>query len=302
MSTETTNEEDTTQTITEPTEAPLSIASTEKTTETPPESADPGTQADWKTALADDIKNDPSMAYIKDIAGLAKSYVNAQKQVGSDKIVVPGKFSTPEDWEQIYTKLGRPESADQYDVVVPDGGNKEFASTFKEKSHQLGLLPEQVKGLFEWYNKTSDTASTELTEQTTTRITQEGTTLKQSWGNAADKNLTIAKTAVVEMQKSVPGLEKLIEQVGTEPAFIDLMFQFGKNFMEDEIGNNEAVNQFATMGVDNAKERLSEIQINPAYYDKKHPQHKQIVQEAFKLNTLVYGDKPTGRVPVSAAM
>jgi hypothetical protein len=35
--------------------------------------------------------------------------------IGSDKIPVPNKYATDEDWQAVYSKLGRPESPDAYE-------------------------------------------------------------------------------------------------------------------------------------------------------------------------------------------
>ena len=46
---------------------------------------------DWKTSLTEDIRADKSLAPIKDINSLAKSYIHAQKLVGVEKIPLPNK-------------------------------------------------------------------------------------------------------------------------------------------------------------------------------------------------------------------
>ena len=52
---------------------------------------------DWKESLSEELRSDKSLENIKDIEGLAKSYVHAQKLVGADKIPVPNKFATEKD-------------------------------------------------------------------------------------------------------------------------------------------------------------------------------------------------------------
>ena len=62
----------------------------------------------WKDTLPDDLKAEKALESIQDIPGLAKSYIHAQKMIGSDKIPVPNKYATDEDWQAVYNKLGRP--------------------------------------------------------------------------------------------------------------------------------------------------------------------------------------------------
>ena len=72
----------------------------------------PKENTDWKASLSDEIRNEKSLENISDIESLAKSFVHAQKLVGADKIPVPNKFATEDDWNKVYEKLGRPKSAD----------------------------------------------------------------------------------------------------------------------------------------------------------------------------------------------
>jgi hypothetical protein len=78
------------------------------------------TSVDWRTSLPEELKSEKSLSSITDIAGLAKSYVHAQKLIGADKIPVPNKHATEDDWNAVYEKLGRPKSAEDYKLNVPD--------------------------------------------------------------------------------------------------------------------------------------------------------------------------------------
>ena len=96
------------QEVAAPVEQP-SVLSGDPKTETPQATQE---TTDWKSGLSEDIRADKSLENIKDISGLAKSYIHAQKMVGADKIPVPNKYATEDDWNAVYEKLGRPKSAD----------------------------------------------------------------------------------------------------------------------------------------------------------------------------------------------
>ena len=72
---------------------------------------------DWRSAIPEDLQNDPSLANIQDVASLAKGYVHAQHMVGADKVAIPTRETTPEELDAFYNKLGRPESVDGYEVA-----------------------------------------------------------------------------------------------------------------------------------------------------------------------------------------
>ena len=54
----------------------------------------------WKDSISEDYRNDPSIEKFTEIDALAKSYINATKMIGQDKIVIPTKNSTEETWEE----------------------------------------------------------------------------------------------------------------------------------------------------------------------------------------------------------
>jgi len=105
-------------------------------------------QVDWKESLPEDLKNDPSLLTVKDVPGLAKSYIHAQKMIGADKIALPGKNASEEEWDAVYNRLGKPEEAKAYeedfgDLPIPE----ENVKNFKDAAHKLGLNQTQFKGL-----------------------------------------------------------------------------------------------------------------------------------------------------------
>ena len=73
-------------------------------------------EVNWRESLPDDLRDDPSLKSIQDVPGLAKSFIHAQKMVGADKIPVPTEHATKEDWDAVYSKLGRPATPDDYKV------------------------------------------------------------------------------------------------------------------------------------------------------------------------------------------
>ena len=110
--------------------------------------------ADWKAALPDDLREHPSIAGMQDVASLAKSMVHAQSMVGADKIAVPGKWADDEDWSQVYDKLGRPASAEEYGLKfeVPDGeADPALTGWFAETAHKIGLNTKQAQQLADSY-------------------------------------------------------------------------------------------------------------------------------------------------------
>ena len=78
---------------------------------------------DWRSTIPEEIRGHKSLEHIQDVGALAKSYVNAQSMIGADKLAIPGKHATDDDWSDVYAKLGRPDSPDAYELnnQVPEG-------------------------------------------------------------------------------------------------------------------------------------------------------------------------------------
>ena len=77
--------------------------------------------ADWRHQLPKELQEDVTLRKFTSISALASSYLNAQKLIGSDKIPVPGKHATEDDWKNVFQKLGLPETPDKYEVKFKDG-------------------------------------------------------------------------------------------------------------------------------------------------------------------------------------
>lgn len=88
-----------------------------------------------------------------------KALVHAQKLLGKTPegyVRVPGDDAAPDEVAAFQAALGRPESADGYDLPdmdLPDGFELQEAllQGFRTRSHELGLTPAQVRGLYEWF-------------------------------------------------------------------------------------------------------------------------------------------------------
>ena len=80
--------------------------------ETPAEVAQGGSGNDFLSTIPEELRDHPSLSPIKDVENLARSYVNAQRLIGADKIPMPVN-PTEEDLDRIYSKLGTPESPDK---------------------------------------------------------------------------------------------------------------------------------------------------------------------------------------------
>ena len=62
-----------------------------ETTQQPisPTTEQPAVAKTWKEAISEEFRNDPNIEKFTEIDALAKSYINATRMIGQDKVAVP---------------------------------------------------------------------------------------------------------------------------------------------------------------------------------------------------------------------
>lgn len=138
------------------------------------------------------------------------------KGVPAERLVQLPESAEDEKWREVWGKLGMPESADAYDVTVPDDLpiSQERLSSFKKVAHKVGLTQAQAAALAEWDAGLMGSARQQSMEETAHKAEQDAAALRSEWGEAYDKKLGQAKAAarefavdeeMVDMLESVMG-------------------------------------------------------------------------------------------------
>jgi hypothetical protein len=256
----------------------------------------PAATGTWRDALPDDMKNEPALALFTDTTGLAKSYLNAQKMVGADKIPVPGKHATDEDWSNVFKKLGLPETVDKYEVKAPEGAQipDEVLAKYKEAAHKAGILPKQFQALLELNHQMSEQQFSAMKEQRAAALDTEWKETNKEWGQAAERKLAAAKLAAKEFVD--PDTQKWMKENGldTHPKMVKLMAKIAENLREDKLVGEGGVTRMGGLTPSEATTRAMQLQSDPAYFDRNHPKHAQIVAEAKQLWEMAFPTQATG--------
>lgn len=239
----------------------------------------------------------------KPVSEVFKWAANASKLIGGEKVVLPqGKLDTPENWQTVFDRLGRPKSADGYKLERPDlpegmTVNEGFEKKFLAASHYLGLLPWQVKGLYQLYNgeqvagfKDFEARQTELAEKSEAELIAElGSRQKY------EEFVAGAHAALKKFAGDSGLVDEFIDKFGNDPTALRVFGNVARHMMEDAAIRGDK--NFSLMG-ENAPAMVKDIlnnQNNPlhkAYFEKNHPQHEFAVAEVARLNELIHGNKP----------
>tara|TARA_R110000744_G_scaffold1254_8_gene4394 strand:- start:4497 stop:5315 length:819 start_codon:yes stop_codon:yes gene_type:complete len=246
-----------------------------------------GEVENWRSSLPDELKGDAQLERIKDVSTLAKSYIHAQRMVGADKIPVPPKTATDDDWSQVYSRLGRPDDPAGYEIKA-DGQviTEDNLGNIKDTFHKIGLNNTQAEKLLGWYGETikSSMESQELNGEleTTTQIENAEKALRQEWGKTYDDRLS---TANVMAEKF--GFSELLEQtdstgnkLGNNPSFIKAIYNISESVGEH--GNvGQTKNEVMTPA--QATLEINSLRQGEAYKNDRHPEHRQAVEAMSRL-------------------
>ncbi len=164
----------------------------------------------WLDGLPDDLKSNETIKAFKGPQELAKALLDTKAKLP----VVP-------------------ESADKYEVAVPEGHPKDdnFINWFKDTALQAGLTQNQAAILNKGYVDLQAAMLKQFAEDDKKAVDA----LRKEWGNDYDRNLAVADKAVKQFMSA--GDVKYVESMGwhVNPVFNRMMFQIGKAVSEDTL-------------------------------------------------------------------
>lgn len=171
----------------------------------------------WYDSIQDnDLKGYLQNKGWKDPTELANGYRNLEKLVGSEKVPLPKGAEDKEGWSRVYDALGRPKSAEEYKLPIPEGQTpSEFTKSAAGKFHELGLSNQQAEGLAAWFNQQQQGQISQFQEQTAQKSEAEMQGLKSEWGGAYEENIQLAKVAVREYGLDANKLTAIENALGT---------------------------------------------------------------------------------------
>ena len=253
------------------------------------------TESSWKDSISEAYRNDPNIEKFTEIDALAKSYINATRMIGQDKIAVPNKNSTEEVWEEAYTKLGRPETPDQYnlniksDVVqMDDSAIKSFA----EQSHKLGLNNKQAEGILDFYKNNMEGIAQQSKIDTETAQAQSEQVLRQEWGRDFDAKVKQAG-AIAKANINPEVLDMTLSngtRLGDHPEIIKGFAKIASMMSEDKMVSTESENVNSNADIESEISSITN-DINGPYWNKSHPDHDKVVQQVYTLREMLNDGK-----------
>lgn len=266
----------------------------------------------WKDELPDELKNHESLKDVKDVASLAKAFVDTKAMVGTSvrlpgpdaapdvkKAFVerlreryPGLLMKPETAEEkaafeqlLWKEMGRPEDAKGYTLEGVEGVDGVDAAELAKKAHELGLTIAQFHALAKGVGASLQDRAKGV------KLWQD--TLKKEWGVAYTEKLT----AAAEVAAKMGAPEALVKQLREGTAAPELAKTWAA--VAKSMGTTAALanqGQRASppkLTPDEAQLQLAEIRGNPAYFDaNSNPAlHASLLKKVEALMPVAFPDE-----------
>ena len=282
QTTEQTAQSETTPTdVVQNTEATAEVKETVLTTEQP--------KVNFKDSIPEEFRQEKSLENINSMDDLVKSYLHAQKLVGTNKIPVPNKHSTDEDWNEVFKRLGAPDTPEGYKYNLKDQElDSQQVQEFNKAAHKLGLLPKQAEGLIKFYNEMNGNIAASQEEQAAQGQLNTEAELKKEYGPQFGKRLDQAKKLAV----STLGQDFLENtylkdgsRLGDNLSVIKAFSNMADKLSEDEIIKGDGTGYMTAKEIEKEIDDLT--QEGSPYWNKTHPNHQKNIQEVLKLREML---------------
>lgn len=256
------------------------------------------------------IRGEAAFKDIKDVAALATSYFNAQKYVGAppSEIIRLGALTDPAVLADVWTKLGRPEAPDKYELADPKPEempaglviSPEAKTAFAAKAHELGLSTRQAGELYAYLNTGRIAAFKNAGDTEAQALAAANEALKTEYGQAFERTIEDVNAAVDHFSQKLKlgdGLEKAIEGMpaASRVALTKLFAHLGAPLRGDPtlVGGKTGAGGFGggALSPAEAQQQINAMWSDPAtakaLRDKRDPGHQAAVDRHLRLNGFI---------------
>ena len=262
----------------------LAEPTTEQKTEEP-------TVINFKDLIPEDYKDEKSLQNFSTMDDFVKSYLSAQKLVGANKVAIPNKMATDEDWEEVYSKLGRPAKPEDYKYSFSEEEiNQDQLKNFNETAHRIGLLPKQAERIIKFYNEMNTQAEVDNQKMFEVKQTEAMADLKKEFGPTYTKRLDQAKKLATETLGNEMLNNTVLKdgtRLGDSVEVIKAFSMLADKLSEDELVKGDGVDYQTASEIEKEISELTED--GSPYWNKTHPNHAKTVDRVFKLREQLNG-------------
>ncbi len=233
--------------------------------------------------------------------GLIKSHIDTKRMIGG-MVSVPAENATAEQVNAFNKRIGVPDTADGYEVKLPEGAPQGFfrdeeISAFKADAHALGIPKKKAEDLFGRFSGRQLTNFNKAMEGAKATVQQRIDVLKKEYGADYDATLQVADKAV---NFANPEILEVLKQAGllAHPAIVRGFAKIGKSLGEGVLkGIDLAPNNQPPMTQESLEVMMNDPRYKLPESDPVGKVWRQKVQDGFKQ---VYPGSATGDIMPSS--
>ena len=229
---------------------------------------EPGVPTDWLGNFSDEDKGYAGVKGWDGPEAVIKSYRNLESMAGNPNKMLKmlDDDASESDINNYYSKLGRPENAQGYEITMPEAGGDEALSNFmRDTFFELGLNAEQAKSLSEKWNEFQGSANTNNDQTFQNQINEQTDELKVEWGAKFDHNVNMASQAANQFGISDEDLDSMEEAMGFKKT-MTLLNDIGKSLGEDSYaGSPTDTNGFNVLSPAEARVKIQELKVDTSF-------------------------------------
>lgn len=142
----------------------------------------------WGAQLSKELKENEEavkvLSKFDDISGLASSYLELEKKLGTMQ-VIPNDKATKEELDAFYKKLGKPDSSEKYGFKQEDEAEKLLAKA----AYEANLSDAQAKQIYDFIYNIGEAQQERFKEFIQKKAQETDALLKKEFGNQAEEKI-----------------------------------------------------------------------------------------------------------------
>jgi hypothetical protein len=240
----------------------------------------------WRDYVPEEYRNDKVFDRAVSVEGVFKSLASAERMVGKNKVGIPDKNSTPEDWNEFHKAIGRLDKPEGYkfekDPDIPDDlWPEEITGVMQKASFEAGMNEKQLGVINKAFNEFYKAQITKSQTDKLLAINEDRDELKKKWLGTYDANIHLGNIALEKGTEGDPELKEWVKStIGHHANFARLMRNLGEPYKESTIPNTDGHSPVTTSQID---EQMAEIRAGDAYKNKMNPGHTEALKKMSKL-------------------
>lgn len=240
------------------------VETTETNVETTETVVDETASTTWSDGLEVDEEYGDIIKSYDDPNKLFKEFVNQKSLIGKKGVLKPGEGASDEEIAKYYTELGKPETADAYDLGITDETPEwvaGIAEEFKEFAHESNIPQDMAKPLFDKYAEHQQNMVNERVDAM--KVAKEDciNDLKTEYGSDFERQVGLANTIASEY-----GIVDVLatSELGNSPEIVKMLAEFAS--LKGKSSPTPRVESGAG-SIGSINDQLAELRANDHYFD-----------------------------------